>query len=240
MLNLRTPGVLARRSLPQRYGQFNIYPHSTKVSPYLNRPGGVNTTAVIVDAIVSGRKALLWSNKYSRKLSYLIRRHIFGLFVISFSAIQFLPTYATESITINKVEKTSPVETFSASIKAADAPIFQRPVNGSLSQNFWYIHPAIDIPNPYGSTVKPIDSGKVTLAGWDGGFGYSVIVSHKAGFTSRYAHLSQVSVTNGQKVTKKTTIGLVGATGVSTGSHLHLEVYDEGKNVDPQNYLPNK
>ena len=240
MLNLRNPGVLARRSLPQRYGQFNIYPHITKVSLYLNRESGFHTTAVTIDAIVSRRKVLLWSNKYGRKLSNVIRKHIFGLFVISFSAVQFLPAYATEPITTNKIEKISPIETFSASIKAADAPVFQRPVNGSLSQNFWYIHPAIDIPNPHGTAVKPIEEGKIIFAGWDGGFGYSVIISHKAGFTSRYAHLDQVNVTSGQKVTKKTVIGLVGATGIATGSHLHLEVYDEGKNVDPQKYLPSK
>ena len=240
MLNLRTPGVLARRSLPQRYGQFNIYPHSNQVSSHFSRHAGFNATAVVVDAIVSGREALLWSNKYGRKLSYLIRRHVFGLFVISFSAIQFLPAYAAEPVITKTVETTPQVELFSASVKAVDAPIFQRPVDGSLSQNFWYVHPAIDIPNPYGTNVKPIDVGKVVFAGWDGGFGYSVIVSHKAGFTSRYAHLAQVKVTVGQKVTKKTTIGLVGATGVATGSHLHLEVYDDGKNVDPQTYLPSQ
>lgn len=238
MLNVRIPDVLAGRSLPQRYGQFNIYPHRIQIPPYLIQHTGFNPNAVIVDAIVSGREALLWSKKYGSKLNNLFRRHIFGLFVISFSAVQFLPIYIAEPVIAMAIEKNPQVESFSASIKAADAPIFQRPVNGPLSQNFWYIHPAIDIPNPYGTNVRPIDAGKIVFAGWDGGFGYSVIVDHKAGFTSRYAHLAQVKVTKGQKVTKKTTIGLVGATGFASGSHLHLEVYDDGKNIDPQKYLP--
>lgn len=240
MLKLRIPRVLTRRSLPQRNEQFNIYPHRIHVSPQRIRQAGFSANAVIVDAFVSGREALLWSRKNGARLNRTIRRHIFGLFVISFSAIQFLPTGTAETIPTPPVTNEFEEVTFSASVKAAIAPVFQRPVNGGLSQNFWYVHPAIDIPNPYGAPVKPIDSGKIISAGWDGGFGYSVIIKHKAGFSSRYAHLSSVNVSAGQTVTKKTTVGWVGATGVATGSHLHLELFNDGVSVDPQSYLPSK
>lgn len=242
MLKLRIPRVLTRRSLPQRHEQFNIYPHRIHVSPHFIRHAGFNANAVIVDAIVSGREALLWSKKSWVRLNRILRRHIFGLFVISFSAIQFIPIgdATAETIPVGPVTNESDEVTFSASVKASSAPVFQRPVDGGLSQNYWYVHPAIDIPNQYGASIKPIADGKVTSAGWDGGFGHSVIIKHKAGFSSRYAHLSGVSVEVGQTVTKKTTIGWVGATGVATGSHLHLELYNDGRSVDPQKYLPSK
>lgn len=240
MQNLRTPRVFTGRYLPQRHEQFNIYPHRIRVSPQHIRHAGFDANAVIVDAIVSSREALLWSKIHWARLNRALRRHIFGLFVISFSAIQFIPigNATADNISVAPVTNESAEVTFSASIKASSTPIFQRPVKGSLSQNYWYVHPAIDIPNPYGASIKPIADGKIISAGWDGGFGYLVIIQHKAGFSSRYAHLSSVNVSAGQTVSKKTTIGWVGATGVATGSHLHLELYNDGWSVDPQKYLP--
>ena len=240
MLKLRHPEFIDGRSLPQRNGKLNNSTRPNYISPLLIRRAGFNANAILLDAQISGGIFFHWVKKTHQKISTILRRHIFGLFVISFSTLQALgPTGDVVDLGSNIAKRPS-VTFISDSIFAKQAPIFQRPVGGSLSQKFWYIHPAIDIPNPYGAKVLPVDEGQVTFAGWDGGYGYTIVIKHKAGFASRYAHLSKISVKRGSKITKKTVIGLVGATGFATGSHLHLEIYNDGKVVDPEKYLPKK
>ena len=67
--------------------------------------------------------------------------------------------------------------------------------------------------------------------------GNYIMVDHGSGFSSLYAHLSRIKVKTGQEVDKNTVIGLVGSTGLSTGSHLHLEVYDHGEPFNPLTIL---
>lgn len=238
MLKQRTVRWASDRSLPQRNEQFNTYPHRIYVSPRLIRKAGFNSRAILADAQVSGRVGFHWAKRYLKIFNRVIRRHIFGFFVISLSSIQILSATSVDSAQVTTDLTKSNDPTFHASVAAKGAPVFQWPINGYISQSFWFYHPAIDIPNPYGAGVKPIAEGVVVYSGWEGGYGYTVVIKHKAGFSSRYAHLSQVSVKRGARVNKKTTIGTVGATGFATGSHLHLEVYNDGKVVNPQNYLP--
>ncbi len=240
MLNQRHPELVEGRSLPQRKGQLNSSIHRVYVSPRLIRQVGFNTNAVLADALISGRVFFLWTKKSLKRMDKVVRRHIFGFFILSLSAIQFLPTTNAAKINNSTVSERSAPYTINDSVKAKEAPIFQRPVKGYISQGFWYFHTAIDIPKPYGTKIKPIAEGLVTYAGWDGGYGYSIIIKHKASFSSRYAHLSQIFVKKGVKVNKKTVIGLIGTTGYATGSHIHLEMYNEGKLVDPQKYLPKR
>ena len=237
MLKQRKTG-LTGRSLPQRKEQLNSSIHRVYVSPRLVRQVGFNTNTILFDALVSGRELLLWSKKTAKIANKAFKRYVFGIFAISISTLQLVPVTTVAPIPTNYSQENDIKYVIEDQIKASPAPVFQRPVDGGLSQGFWFIHPAIDIPRSYGTDIIPIAEGRVTLAGWDGGYGYSVIIKHTAGFTSRYAHLSKISVKKGQRVTKETTIGLVGATGYATGSHLHLEVYSDGKNVDPQAYLP--
>lgn len=238
MLKLRKPRQTAGRSLPQRNGQLNSSIHRIHVSPRQIRRVGFNTNAILADAQISGRVFSHWSKKALTKINKVIKRHVFGFFVISLTALQILPVTTNETPANKTIEKYPSEYTLEDSVKASLAPVFQRPVKGYLSQGYWYVHPAIDIPSPQGSKINPIEEGVVTFAGWDGGYGYTVVIKHEADFSSRYAHLSTVSVKAGSKVTKKTTIGGVGTTGYATGSHLHLEIYDEGSTVDPQKYLP--
>jgi murein DD-endopeptidase MepM/ murein hydrolase activator NlpD len=238
MLKLRTPRLKVRRSLPQRNEQLNNSLHRIHVSPRQIRRVGFNSSAILADAQISGWVFSHWSKKALANINRVIKRHVFGFFVISLTALQILPVTTDETLA-NKTIEDRPLEyTLEDSVKASPAPVFQRPMEGSLSQGYWYIHPAIDIPNQQGSKINPIEEGVTTYAGWDGGYGYTVVIKHKADFSSRYAHLSTINVKVGSRVTKTTTIGSVGATGYATGSHLHLEVYDEGSAVDPQKYLP--
>ncbi len=100
-------------------------------------------------------------------------------------------------------------------------------------------HVGIDIPKPYGTPVYPARSGVVVEAGWREGYGQLVIIRHPDGFSTRYGHLSKITVKAGQLVQRgKTLIGKVGSTGNSTGPHLHWEVRDRhGNPVNPSQKL---
>jgi murein DD-endopeptidase MepM/ murein hydrolase activator NlpD len=92
-----------------------------------------------------------------------------------------------------------------------------------------------------GATVVAAASGTVTFAGWDGGYGLSVIIDHGNGLFSRYAHLSSTSVGAGESVSAGQVIGVSGTTGNSTGEHLHFEIRSGsvyGTVLDPLAYLP--
>lgn len=101
----------------------------------------------------------------------------------------------------------------------------------------WDFHPAIDIAAPWGTPVAATANGVVRFVGWKGGLGRTVILDHGFGFSTLYGHLTRTLVKEGQKVTRGETIGLLGSTGLSTGPHVHYEVWVEGKQVDPWPYM---
>ena len=99
-------------------------------------------------------------------------------------------------------------------------------------------HAAIDIGDaPTGSAIVASASGKVIQAGWNGGFGNSVIIDHGGGLTTQYNHCSSVSVSEGQKVKRGETIAALGSTGYSTGPHLDFRVYRDGVVQNPWSFL---
>ncbi|MBQ0826038.1 transglycosylase family protein [Streptomyces tagetis] len=101
-------------------------------------------------------------------------------------------------------------------------------------------HTGVDFPVPTGTSVKAVAAGRVVSAGWGGSFGYQVVVRHADGRYSQYAHLSAISVKEGQSVGSGQRIGRSGSTGNSTGPHLHFEVRTGpgfGSDVDPVAYL---
>jgi murein DD-endopeptidase MepM/ murein hydrolase activator NlpD len=116
---------------------------------------------------------------------------------------------------------------------------FGWPVLGSITQWYWWGHRAIDIGAPTGSAVAATDGGYVSFVGWtDIGYGYLIILDHANGYSSYYAHLSQMYVMVGQQVERGQVIGAVGSTGNSTGPHLHLEIRYNGVEQNPLVYLP--
>ncbi|WP_347490496.1 peptidoglycan DD-metalloendopeptidase family protein [Desulfoscipio sp. XC116] len=101
-------------------------------------------------------------------------------------------------------------------------------------------HSGIDIGAGYGTAVLAAADGVVTTAAYDaGGYGNYLIIDHGNGNMTLYAHMSQMSAGVGQTVTQGQTIGFVGSTGLSTGPHLHFEVYIGGTRVDPLLYFSN-
>ena len=120
-------------------------------------------------------------------------------------------------------------------------------VNGRFTGGFGYrndpftrrrvMHNGIDVAAPSGSAVRAYTDGRVITAGWTGMGGNGVIIDHGNGLVTAYYHLSRINVSVGQQVSVGQTIGGVGSTGYSTGSHLHFEVRINGRHVNPLDYL---
>ena len=98
-------------------------------------------------------------------------------------------------------------------------------------------HEGIDVVAPAGTPIEAPAAGVVVSAGWENGFGNSVVIDHGFGLVTRYAHASRLLVSAGQRVKRGDRIALVGSTGLATGPHLHYEVHVNGKAVDPLHYV---
>ncbi len=94
-------------------------------------------------------------------------------------------------------------------------------------------HLGVDFGARRGTPILAAGDGVVTFAGWEGGYGKVVKISHGGGYVSLYAHQSQMRVRSGQRVSKGQVIGYVGNTGRSTGPHLHFGLYINGRAVNP-------
>ncbi len=95
------------------------------------------------------------------------------------------------------------------------------------------LHTGIDFKAPYGSPVLATASGKVVVAGWDGGYGRLVEIDHGFGVSTRFAHLKAIKVKAGDKVKRGEVVGYLGDTGRSTGYHLHYETRVNGRPINP-------
>ena len=110
-------------------------------------------------------------------------------------------------------------------------------ISSEMGRRWGREHRGIDIARPSGFAIKAADNGVVTSAGKEGTYGNRVVVDHKNGFQTTYAHLASINVKNGQVVSSGTKLGVMGSTGNSTGIHLHFEVRKNGVIVNPLNYL---
>jgi peptidoglycan hydrolase-like protein with peptidoglycan-binding domain len=123
---------------------------------------------------------------------------------------------------------------------AGDPVRFLRPVPGPIGDGFGAPrgggrrHEGLDFPVPYGTRVGAAGRGTTIYADYNyGGYGNLVVIQHRLGFTTWYAHLSSITSWVGEQVAGGTRIGLVGSTGYSTGPHLHFEVRRYDTPIDP-------
>lgn len=96
------------------------------------------------------------------------------------------------------------------------------------------MHSGLDFGGGYGKPIYAVTDGTVTYAGRKGGFGKYVKIKHSRGLASGYAHMSRIAVSNGRRVRKGQIIGYIGSTGLSTGPHLHYELYRNGRTINPR------
>lgn len=138
-------------------------------------------------------------------------------------------TQATEVALINQPEN-----------RLVTLTTLEKPLeDGRLAQGYHGFHRGIDLLAPLGTEIYPITDGviiEVSLArlGW----GNTVAIDHGDGLKSRYAHMKDIKVIEGDQVTKDQPLGTVGMTGWTTGPHLHLEIYQNGHTIDPAAILP--
>lgn len=225
------------RALPLR----NEHPTPSKKPTYalaFNAPIGFTADAIVWDAIaVAGEITLVWQ-KFRQAVSIFTFRVIL-IFALIFliSGLNDAPDAAVADLNVTQSQPKIESIKVTGQVKAATAtkgPVITWPVSrGYITTTFTYWHPGIDIPKPYGTFVRPYTAGEVTFAGWDGGFGLTVVVKHTNGYTSRYAHLASINTHRGEKVSTRSIIGTVGATGFAFGSHLHFEVYKDGLAINP-------
>ena len=102
----------------------------------------------------------------------------------------------------------------------------------------YYIHTGIDIStHRYGDPIVATADGQVVAVDYDAGYGNYLIIRHKHGYYTRYAHMQSSRVRVGQRVQQNEVVGYIGNTGISTGPHLHYEVHVGSDVVDPYRYI---
>ena len=144
--------------------------------------------------------------------------------------------------TIAALRRSSPAR---GTTPVANGPVrLLRPVPGRIGDRFGApragkrTHTGIDFPVQAGTQVSAAGVGVTEFAGWNsGGYGNLVVVRHRLGYTTWYAHLSSITTWVGERVTGGTRLGYVGSTGNSTGPHLHFELRRNAVPIDPVPYL---
>ncbi|MCR5290925.1 MAG: M23 family metallopeptidase [Treponema sp.] len=125
-----------------------------------------------------------------------------------------------------------PVQNPNAHISMAFGPTIH-PITGQ-----WYIHKGLDFSTwRSGDPILATANGQVVTVGYNSSFGNYVIIKHKHGIYTRYAHMNTARVRKGQYVSQREVIGTIGNTGVTTGPHLHYEVHIGSDVVDPAKYI---
>lgn len=150
---------------------------------------------------------------------------------------------ASEIETVN----TPPAETKPQTNPGA-MPAFRNPAEGKISSVFGErVHPVtgadgnfhtgIDIAGIMNQTVISAAEGKVIKTSEDSANGKYVIIEHTGGYTTAYAHLNKICVTEGEYVDNNTKIGQMGESGIATGVHLHFEIKKNGERLNPEGFV---
>jgi murein DD-endopeptidase MepM/ murein hydrolase activator NlpD len=200
------------------------------------------TLAVKLGETISLTKRLVTSRRYAGHPASRVLRRVFefqkiravlGLnlaFIALFSGILIPPISALDANPEEEIVALSPGEAQVTTQEGIHSPLR----NFKVSQGYSFFHPGIDLDEELGAEIYPIMNGQVEDVS-EGRFGYgrSILVNHGNNLKSFYAHLNQINVYEGEEVTKETVIGTVGRSGWATGTHLHLEIHDNGRTINP-------
>lgn len=206
-------------------------------------------------SVVTAHYQEMKSTMHSLKLAEAEFRKLFGLKSKKdvLEAAVFADTGTLDMDTLNRqiheaMESTADIRNYIKDQK----DIYQAtpagwPVAGAISSGYGHrehpmsgkpsFHSGLDISVPHGTHVKATADGIVSFSGWTAGSGNTVVIEHGHGFSTAYAHNKQNLVKVGQRVKRWEAIALSGSTGVSTGPHVHYEIWKNGHHVNPAAYL---
>lgn len=187
-------------------------------------------------------------NKKYRKGSFLGRffRHIFEhkkigrALATNFALFSIATSFMPQISSSHAYSEASLAPVIENKIVLTTQKGIQYPANPVLiTQRYSFFHGGIDLDGMTGDPIKPIKSGVVvSVKKSKFGYGNEVIVDHGNQLTTLYAHLSKIEVEEGKEVTMDTKLGEMGATGRAFGDHLHLEIRDHGRAINPLSVLP--
>lgn len=138
------------------------------------------------------------------------------------------PTYTAPGLSVPGVPELGADASLASRHVTSEFGLRQDPIDGGHR-----FHGGVDLRAAYGREIGAAESGTVVFAGEQGGYGLTVVLEHGAGVQTRYAHLSAIQVSAGDRVGARDPIGRAGDTGRATGSHLHFELIRDGERVDP-------
>jgi hypothetical protein len=223
-LNGRLAGLVDTLSrISQRDARIRVLANLEPIDPQVQAAGIGGPTVGRSDASVGA--AMRRSNEVRVDLNGLIRRA--NLLASSFKE-------AADSLAVH-------------SARLAATPSIM-PTQGWLSSAFSSMrahpilhvarpHEGIDVTAPMGTPIEAPAAGVVRDAGWESGYGNTIVIDHGFGTVTKFAHASKILVREGQRVSRGQRIALVGNTGLATGPHLHYEVHVNGRAVDPLRYV---
>lgn len=166
-----------------------------------------------------------------------IRRLLGSQIAILLAASSFVPVYAMPSSN-NQSEEIITLR--AEEIKISTETHIQYPVERvRINQGYYFFHRAVDFDGEAGDPVRSVMTGRVEMVQYSAhAYGNAILISHGNGFSSLYAHLTDIYVNEGDSVDMNTIIGTLGSTGKSTGPHLHLEIREYGAPINPFTMLP--
>lgn len=193
----------------------------------------------IIHKVIAGENVYTIAKKYQSSAQNIVNfpfNDFMDLDTFSLRAGQTL--YVPDGVMVEEKAIFIPQTFAQAEAGVRGSSNFIWPSSGGITQYpIWY-HMALDIANPASPPVLASDTGTVVFAGclnW--GYGCHVIIDHGNGYQTLYGHFSYVAVSAGQVVSQGTTIGTMGSTGRSTGTHLHFEIRSGGVLQNPLSYL---
>lgn len=185
----------------------------------------------IIHTVTKGDSLGKIASKYNTNINVLLDVNDLDSTDLAIGSTLFIPGAALSSLDLRK----------------SMGELFIYPIQGRLTSPYGYrsdpftgvrtFHTGIDLAAPTGTLIKASLDGKVATAGYSPVYGNYVIISHDGGYQTLYGHMSSIIAKRGQTVLQGGSIGRVGSTGYSTGSHLHFSVYKGGNTIDPFSVL---
>lgn len=224
----------------------NAYNGYSSVSSNIRLPSHISITRLISTTVVKGGT--------SKKGSYIVKAKdtlsaIAKRYKTSVAAIKQMNGLRSDIIRVGQNLRLSNVKSTETASTIYKMRVFAMPVlNARVTSQFGYrkdpfnpnvknYHSGLDLSAPVGTPIIAAADGIIEFKGRNGGYGNTVIIRHKGGYKTIYAHCSTITVDEGETVKMGTVIGSVGRTGTATGAHLHFEVMLRGKFINPESAL---